>query len=82
MKRISQRQAIAWRNELQALKRRNELCASTWTHDYPGGVHIESVRLDATEVKIIMTARKLGFSIVCGAPRESDSYTQLYAVKP
>lgn len=76
---ISQREARRLRKEVVELRERERVRLAVWSSDYPGGVHIDTVRINSTEVAIAETAAKLGFVIVA---KPANNTLRLYAVKP
>jgi hypothetical protein len=64
MSKISQREAQRLRRRVQELERAEKDRRSRWATDYPGGVHIDTIKVSDAEWHIVNTARLLGHAAV------------------
>ncbi len=84
MKKISQREAQRNRKELRRLQLRDYDRSRIYLQDYPGGVEIARVSNDDAAA-IVLTARKLGHTVVCTAVEQPSGTTDqviLFGVMP
>lgn len=76
---ISQREARRLQKRVSELEQAEFLRTRTWASEYPGGVNIDTINVNATEWAICNTARRLGHAVVVLCDKEN--YLRLMAVK-
>ena len=77
---ISQRDARAMRKKLAALESRDAARARSWSSEYPGGTHIDTLAVQGVEYVAIKTAWMLGHAVIVKPTRTNE--VQVFAVRP
>lgn len=70
--KISQREAKRLRARVLDLESAAAKRLNAWSHEWPGGVNVDTVSVKPTEFHIASTARKLGHAVVV-VPRLSGN---------
>jgi hypothetical protein len=78
--KISQREARRLKKRVRELEDQQARRARQWSSEYPGGVHIDTIRITNAEACIIETAQKLGNAIVVKSAGNDQIY--VYGVRP
>lgn len=78
--KISQREARRLRRRVQELEDHQNARLRRWSSVYPGGVHINTIKMSNVEACIVATAVKLGHTIIVKEGSNDELY--IYAVKP
>jgi hypothetical protein len=78
--KISQREARRLKKRVEELENRAYRNNRHWSSEYPGGVHIDTIRVTNAEACIIETAIKLGHAVIVKSA--GNDQIHVYGVKP
>jgi len=78
-RKISQEEARRLQKRVGELERLREKECSSWTSDYPRGVHLGILKLDSWLFSAVKTARRLGHPVV--VTHDANDQIWFYAVK-
>lgn len=76
---ISQREARRLRKRVEALEARQREQMRSWSSEYPGGVHLDSIEVSPAEYAIVATARKLGHAVVLTTDKQN--WVRVYGIR-
>ncbi len=77
--KISQREARRLQKRIIELEAVIDQQRGSWNNEWPGGVHVDTVKVNDIEYGIANTARKLGHAVVV-VPREAQNKTHEFLV--
>lgn len=77
MVKMSQREARTLKKRVAELEGILDKQRAAWAHEWPEGVHLDTVSVNSSEWAIIRTARKLGHAVVV-IPSASDNPNKLH----
>lgn len=77
-KKISQREARRLLKQVRSFEERDRHRADAWHRDYPGGINIISVDVNAEIATCIWTAQRLGHPIV--AKMDGDNRLKIFGL--
>lgn len=78
--KISQNEARRLRKRVTELETHQETRLRRWSCAYPGGIHIDTIKVTNQEACIVATAVRLGHTIIVKEGSNDELY--IYAVKP
>lgn len=76
--KISQREARRLRKRVEELEELEDKRRQAWKSEYPGGVFLEGISVQAWTYASLRTARKLGHAVV--VTTNGDNSIQFYAL--
>ena len=79
--RISQREARRLKKRVDELERQRASQFARWGSEFPGGVNIDFIDVQAVEYVAVKTAVALGHAVVV-RPANQENRILLFAVKP
>lgn len=78
-KKISQAEAWSMKHQIRRMKEQDEKRNNAYAQEFPNGIHITTLNIDAVIDAKLKTARRLGYALVATAPNAGQ--VNFYAIK-